>query len=324
MNNRKHNNHLSQSDIALQIESLVQAIEHSDTPAFRITHKRSGYERVEQTRLSHHFTHVQQMYNLFDDRVPYDYSEHLLAFREACDDIGLQRSPSGPVCMSETGTYWLSHEQSMNVLSERIRELTRQRWYQRKAGDRAYEARKQAKEITAYSDAVMNLYSRTTVIRLDLYYRPEAQARQRVEQVFDHLDDLIYEHSRNPIFEHLIGYTYSVEQGDRNHRRGYHIHAAYFFNGNIVCRDAYKAIEISELWETITRDHGYAHSCNHDKDQYGDKLGIGQIHRDDQSKRPNTREAMRYLVKDDQHLRVKPAGARCLRKGSLGRFRRFV
>ncbi|GAD63457.1 inovirus-type Gp2 protein [Aquipseudomonas alcaligenes] len=323
MTNRKHNTHLSQSDIALQIDALVQAIEYSDTPAYRITHKRSGYERVERTRLSHHFTHVQQMCNLFDDRVPYDYSEHLLAFREACDDVGLQRSPNGPVCMSETGTYWLSYEQSMNVLTERIRELTRQRWYQRKAGDRAYEARKQAKEIIAYNDAVMSLYSRTTIIRLDLYYRTEAQARQRVEQVFDHLDDLIYEHSRNPIFEHLIGYTYSVEQGECKKGRGYHIHAAYYFNGNIVCRDVCKATRIGKLWEEITRRQGYAHSCNHDKDQYGDKLGIGQIHRDDQSKRPNTHEAMRYLVKDDQHLRVKPAGARCLRKGALNRVRRI-
>jgi len=30
MNNRKHNTHLSQSDIALQIESLVQAIERNN------------------------------------------------------------------------------------------------------------------------------------------------------------------------------------------------------------------------------------------------------------------------------------------------------
>lgn len=322
MNNLKHNTHLSQSDIALQIESLVQAIERSDTPAFRITHKRSGYERVEETRLSRYFTNVQQMYNLFDDRVPYDYSEHLLAFREACDDIGLQRSPNGPVCMSETGTYWLSHEQSMNVLTERIRELTRQQRYRRRPGDRRELAKQQAREIEAYTDAVMSLYSRTTVIRLDLYYRPEAKARQRVEQVFDHLDDLIYEHSRNPIFEHLIGYTYSVEQGDRNGERGYHIHAAYFFNGNQVCRDVWKAIEISELWEEVTRGQGYAHSCNHDKEGYGDECGIGLIQREDQSKRAHTHYAMKYLVKDDQHLRLKPAGARCLRKGSLGRFRR--
>ncbi len=71
MSNRKTHTHLSQSDIARQIESLVQAIEHSDTLAFRITHKRSGYEQVEQTRLSRYFTNIQQMFNLFDDRVPY-------------------------------------------------------------------------------------------------------------------------------------------------------------------------------------------------------------------------------------------------------------
>src|SRR5690606_28920516 len=147
MNNRKHNTHLSQSDIALKIEALVQAIEHSDTPAFRITHKRSGYERVEETRLSRHFTSVQQMFNLFDDRVPYDYSEHLQAFREACDDIGLQRSPNGPVCMSETGTYWLSHHQSMHVLTERLRELTRQQRYRRRHGDRRELAKQLAREI---------------------------------------------------------------------------------------------------------------------------------------------------------------------------------
>lgn len=322
MNNRKHNTHLSQSDIALKIEALVQAIEHSDTPAFRITHKRSGYEQVEKTRLSHHFTHVQQMCNLFDDRVPYDYSEHLLAFREACDDIGLQRSPNGPVCLSETGTYWLSHEQSMNVLTERIRELTREQWYRRRKWDRQGLAKQQDRDITEYTDAMMSRYSRTTIIRLNLYYWSEAQARLRIEQVFDHLDALITKHHRHPIFKHLIGYIYAVEQGDRNDGRGYHIHAAYFFNGNIVCRDVCKATGIGKLWEEITRRQGYAHSCNHDKDGYGDKLGIGQIHRDDQSRRPHTHYAMKYLVKDDQHLRVKPAGARCLRKGALHRARR--
>lgn len=322
MNNLKHNTHLSQSDIALQIESLVQAIERSDTPAFRITHKRSGYEQVEQTRLSRYFTNVQQMYNLFDDRVPYDYSEHLLAFREACDDIGLQRSPNGPVCMSETETYWLSHHQSMNVLTARIRELTREQWYRRRKWDRQQLAKQQDREITEYTDAMMSRYSRTAIIRLNLYYWSEAQARLRIEQVFNHLDALITKHHRHPIFEHLIGYIYAVEQGDRNDGRGYHIHAAYFFNGNIVCRDVCKATRIGKLWEEITRRQGYAHSCNHDKEQYGDKLGIGQIHREDQSKRPNTHEAMRYLVKDDQHLRLKPAGARCLRKGTLSRSRR--
>ena len=113
-----------------------------------------------------------------------------------------------------------------------------------------------------------------------------------------------------------------MEQGDRNDGRGYHIHAAYFFNGNHVGRDVLKAIEISELWEAITRGQGYAHSCNHNKEGYGKKCGIGRLQRDNQSVRPNVHEAMKYLVKDGQHLRLRPVGARCLRKGALGRFRR--
>ena len=89
-----------------------------------------------------------------------------------------------------------------------------------------------------------------------------------------------------------------------------------------VCRDVRKAIEISELWEEVTRGQGNAHSCNHDKEGYGDRRGIGLIQREDQSRRPHTHFAMKYLVKDDQHLRVKPTGARCLRKGTLNRVRR--
>ncbi|WP_298184355.1 inovirus-type Gp2 protein [uncultured Pseudomonas sp.] len=322
MSNRNIYTHLSQSDIALQIESLVQAIEKSDTPAFRITQSRSGYERVEQTRLSRHFTRIQQMIDLFDDRVEYSYSEHLQAFSEACQDIRLERHPDGPACLNERGTAYLDHHHSMNVLVARIRQLTRQRWYQRRPGDRRFEARKQEREIVEYTDAVRSLYSRTTIIRVNLYYRSEAQARLRAEHVFDDLQQLVTAHKRNPIFEHLIGYIYAVEQGDRQEGRGYHIHAAFFFNGNVVCRDVWKAIEIIDLWEEITRGQGYAHSCNHDKEQYGEKRGIGHIERGNQAIRPHVHEAMKYLVKDSQHLLLRPEGARCLRTGQLKRLRR--
>ena len=88
MNNRKTYTHLSQSDIALQIERLVQAIEFHDTPAFQFTQARSGYERIKATRLSRYFDHIQQMVDLFDDRVEYSYSEHLRAFWEACQTSG--------------------------------------------------------------------------------------------------------------------------------------------------------------------------------------------------------------------------------------------
>ncbi|WP_346773775.1 YagK/YfjJ domain-containing protein [Pseudomonas synxantha] len=160
--------------------------------------------------------------------------------------------------------------------------------------------------------------SRTLVIRVNLYYHQQVQVRQRVEQVFDDLDRLIAERERNPIFDYLIGYICAVEQGED---RGYHIHAAFFFNGNEVWADVYKAQQIGELWERITKGQGYFHSCNHDKEKYKheeeDRLGIGMILRSDLTIRSHVHYAMRYLVKDDQQLRLKPVGARCLRMGQV-------
>ena len=312
MTKRNTYTYLSQSDIAIQIERLVQAIEQHDIPAFRFRQTRAGYDRVEETRLSRYFTHIRQMMDLFDDRVEYRYSEHLQAFREACQDIGLERRPTGPVCLNEEGTTWLDHHRSMSVLVARIRQLTRQQWYRRRPGDRRLQAQKQEFRVCDYSDAVVDRYSRTNIIRIDLYYRSEAQSRLRVEHVFDDLNRLIAEHERNPIFDHLTGYICAVEQGED---RGYHIHAAYFFNGNEVRGDVYKAQQIGELWERITRGQGCFNNCNLEKDKYQDRLGIGLIHRRDLNARGNVHYAMRYLVKNDQHLRLKPVGARCLRKG---------
>jgi len=301
-----------QSDITIQIERLVQAIERHDSPAFRFRQTRAGYERVEKTRLSRYFTHIQQMLNLFEGRVEYRYSECLQAFREASQDIGLERHPGGLVCLNEEVTTWLDHHRSMNVLVARIRQLTREQWYRRKKADRRYQAREQECVVCDYSDAIVDCYSRTTIIRIDLYYRSEAQVRLRVERVFDDLDRLIAEHERNPIFDHLIGYICTVEQGAD---RGCHIHAAYFFNGNEVRGDVYKAQQIGELWERITQGQGHFNSCNHNKGRYADRLGIGLIRRNDRGARRHLHYAMRYLVKDEQQLLMKPLRAKCHVRG---------
>ncbi|HBO4785971.1 TPA: inovirus-type Gp2 protein [Pseudomonas aeruginosa] len=322
MTNRKTYTHLSQSDTSLRIESLVQAIARHDTPAFRFIQARSGYERIKVTRLSRYFDHIQQMVDLFDDRVDYSYSEHLQVFKAACQDIGLELHPDGSVCLNEEGTKWLDHFRSMNVLTARIRQLTGEQWYRRRARDRRDLADQQEIRVCDYAEALCELYSRITIVRVDFHYRPEAQARLRVEHVFDDLDRLIAEHRRNPIFDHLIGHICAVEQGNRDDGRGYHIHAAYFFNGNEVQRYLYKATQLDELWEDITRGQGCIYSCNHDKEKYKDKCGIGHILRSDRAIRPHVREAVKYLVKDSQHLRLRPEGARCLRMGQLKRARR--
>ncbi|MFL1553642.1 hypothetical protein ACI77I_32060, partial [Pseudomonas sp. D47] len=86
-----------------------------------------------------------------------------------------------------------------------------------------------------------------------------------------------------------------------------------------VHSDVYKARQVGRLWASVTGGMGYYYSCNAKKEHYGDDLGIGLIHGHDGHIRSKVHKAMHYLAKDEdtQHLRVKPAGARCLRKGQL-------
>ncbi|XEG74721.1 inovirus-type Gp2 protein [Pseudomonas sp. abacavir_1] len=313
----KTNTFRSQSDIAIRIERLINAIQRTDSQAYRITYSKHGDERVSETRLSKYFDGIVQMVALFGCDAEYQLSWHLSLFQEACQAIGVELGPFGSItCLSESETRYLSTSETLNELTKGIRTLLFKKRYTRRGYDQRYQALQQEIEIGRYVDAVLDRYARTCVIRVDLYYRTEAQARLRVERVFDDLNRLIVERERNLIFDHETGYICSVEQGED---RGYHIHAAFFFNGAAVSADIYRAQRIGELWERITRGQGCFNNCNIEKDKYHDRLGLGLIHRRDMSARGDVHYTMRYLVKNDQHLRLKPVGARCLRKGQARR-----
>lgn len=313
--------YLPQSDIAIRIERLINAIQRTDSQAFRITYSKQGDEQVNTTSLSKYFNGVEQMAALFECDEAYQYSWHLNLFREALQVVGIELSPYGLTCLSEGETRYLSTSETLNELTKRIRTLLTKKRYKRWEHDQRHQAIKQGIEVGRYVDAVLDRYARTCVIRVDLYYRAEARARLRVEHVFDHLRRLIAERERNPIFESETGYICTVEQGKD---RRYHIHAAFFFNGANVSADIYKAKQIGELWQRITRDQGYFNNCNLGKEKYEDRLGLGLIHRRDLSARGNVHYAMSYLIKNDQHLRLKPEGARCLRKGQVKKVSRAI
>ncbi|MFK0951032.1 inovirus-type Gp2 protein [Pseudomonas aeruginosa] len=306
----------SQSDTAIRIERLINAIQRTDSQAYRITYSKHGDELVSETRLSKYFDGIEQMVTLFEGDVEYQSSWHLSLFQQACHSIGVELSPVGITCLNEDETRYLSTSETLNELTKCIRTLRTQKRFMRRDADQRYLAIQQELEVGRYVDAVLDRYARTCVVRVDLYYRTEAQARLRVERVFDDLNRLIAERERNLIFDHETGYICSVEQGED---RGYHIHAAFFFNGSEVSADIYRAQRIGELWERITRGQGCFNNCNLEKDKYQDRLGIGLIHRRDLNARGHVHYAMRYLAKSDQHLRLKPVGARCLRKGQARR-----
>ncbi|WP_322981254.1 YagK/YfjJ domain-containing protein [Pseudomonas sp. C11] len=309
MNHRQTSKTISQSDVALQIEDLVCAVERSEGLVQSVT--ASG--TVMRTKLARYFENLAQMLELVSHNDDYHYGSYLRLFQQACYDVGVEHSPlAGIISFDEEMSQYRDYSDTLNRLAERIRQLTRESSYRRRLHDSTYQWRQQSREVAEYVDQVLDRYATTLVIRVNLYYRSAAKARLRVEHVFADLHRLIRSRERNPIFDHETGYICRVEQGKR---RGYHIHAAFFFNGAMVRGDIYKAQQIGAMWEQITRSRGSYDSCNHDKAQYGDKCGIGMIHRRDEQARGNVHYAMKYLVKRFQRLSLRPKGAKCLRKG---------
>ncbi len=146
---------LSQSDIAIQIERLVSAVIRHDCPAFRISYDAQGDEVIERTRLSRYFDHIRQMYHLVSDET-YALSEHLLAFKEACYDIGIEFGMFGMTCMDESEGRLLSEAQTYNWLVERIREHVQTKWFKRAKHDRTFREKENRQTVTEYVERVMD------------------------------------------------------------------------------------------------------------------------------------------------------------------------
>lgn len=299
---------LTQSQASLQIEQLVKAIARSKQPAFRIVSHAPMGESAIPTSLGSLLLDINSLLNVHDDH--YEYSEHLQVFFQACQDIGLERHLQSAACLDETSTYFLSFYWSMNRLVDRIRELVQLRAFTRRPDDRRCQSKRNSARMETYVRGVLGMYSRTVVLRINLYYLGITQSRLRVEQVYDDLAILIKTRDRT----HETGYVWSVEQGGQT--GSFHIHAAFFFNGAHVRSDWAKGVAIGELWKQITRGRGYAHICDSSPGRYK-ALGIGMIKRNAPEACYNAVNAVRYLTKDDQHLRVKPKGARTYGTGQL-------
>lgn len=305
---------LSQAEASYHIDQFVEDILRGRDQAYVI--HTDPTKPCRMTSLGMDLQYLNQMIALFDGWVDYDYSENLELFIDACHDVRLEHNGHRYTCPGPEGNGpFLSEPEAMNLLVNRIRELSRLDTYRRRSADRRYQAKRQAEDVHAFVQKVMDLYSKTLVLRVNLYYRSITRQRLSVEQVFADMDRLAKARRTNPIFQHLVGSILRVEQGQD---QGFHLHAAFFFNGSEVFRHFLIAERIGELWMEITQNRGYWHDSS--REWQGDESlrGTGMFHRSDAKGRQAVAKLMTYLVKDkDQHLRVKPAGARAYRTGRI-------
>jgi len=117
-------------------------------------------------------------------------------------------------------------------------------------------------------------------------------------------------------FESFIGYVIKKEYSKE---KGIHFHTFFFFDGQKVKKDSFKAIQISEYWcDKITQGEGSYYNCNFN--QYPEHE-IGMLLYDDTQKREYLDKAIEYLLKDEQHIEGTDKKFRSIVRGTMQRVR---
>lgn len=102
------------------IKELVRAVARTDQPAFHASLDSPGEVQILRTSLSELFSCVPLIQVDYRDDYEHRYLE---LFWTAYQEVGLEFSPLGLVCIDESETTYLTPAQAMNALVDRIRLL---------------------------------------------------------------------------------------------------------------------------------------------------------------------------------------------------------
>lgn len=252
------------------------------------------------------------------------YVEHQDAFWAGCEASGLL--PQYCTFQESYTSGGRLDMESVSILIATIAHYAKSYGFKRRPSDRLYETKLKNSSIVEYARAIHQSYERVLTVRVDFYFPIENSHRVGIDDVYRFYDTMIDMQSKPGVFDDLIGYAHVIEQGVK---RGYHIHGIYYFKGRCRQGDEGIGMQIGELWRlNVTRGLGCYNNCNSKAHKAGFEkrgtLGVGMIHRSDAIACNNAINAASYLArpsKDNQYLRMRPAGRRTFFKGTIIRFK---
>jgi len=155
-----------------------------------------------------------------------------------------------------------------------------------------------------YVDTLMDLHSKLNVVRVDLGYKKDEETKKTeisLDEATQDFNRMLNNRRGKPsIFENQVGY---IAKKEYTEDKGIHIHTCFFYDGQKIQKDSFKASQIGEYWEQITKERdGIHHNCNKDKKKYKN-VGIGMVDYKDSEKRKVLDEiVIPYMCKDDQDI----------------------
>lgn len=297
---------VGEAEALIDIEKFVTRVLRGKGQAYAFKKKSAEFT---EAKLGRRLRHIYPTSFLFDSK--HFYSEKPSLFLRAClqartvADLKLSKAVLDPKEVD------IKYVETMNLIVELIRMGATEEWFKRGGIDRRYQKLCNGRKAARYVADVLRHRARTEIVRFDVGYRGGETANVSISQAHSDFHDLIGLLDFHPVFEHLIGYMWSIEQGEDG--KGYHMHLVLFFDGSKVCRDIAIGNYIGrELWEKrVSRGRGNFYNCNMHKEKYK-YVGIGTIHRDNEAQCGNAVRCLQYLPKggefldrDDQYLRIK-------------------
>jgi len=115
-------------------------------------------------------------------------------------------------------------------------------------------------QLEAFVLQMLNRHVRTTLIQIDLEIAQPFQdvmGNEEFCQCWDTLEDWI---QTEQAAEGLGGYVWSIEQ---SLERGYHLHLAFFYDGDLCRNSRFKAQQIIDMWRGFTFGMGTGQMVQH-------------------------------------------------------------
>jgi hypothetical protein len=302
----------SETYALLAIESFVQLVNESNMPAFRLMKSTNGVSRYRMTLVGKRLFDVLTFIRKFDSN--HDYTEMPYAFLHACwsteefFNIDLYKLVLDPDVLGQR------YAIELNWLVSLIRAYSQSKWFTRGISDRQYESKNRSMTIATLVSALLEMYSRLVLVRIDLSYLPEFRSMVGIDRLMKDREEFFRViRSKYRSYQHLRGYVWAIEVGKK---KGPHCHLLFIFDGTHVREDITIGKHLCNIWaQSVTGGLGSTWNCN--KKRYLTR-GIGVIERADPTACMNAVYFATYLAKDPhmagvsdpQYVRMKPSGAR--------------
>ncbi|EPE4065227.1 rolling circle replication-associated protein [Enterobacter hormaechei] len=108
-----------------------------------------------------------------------------------------------------------------------------------------------------HQNQLFDCYSKLLMLRVDFAYRQNSDSFNTAD-VNQLVADITWLTEQSSALSGLVGYAWVLEYGEE-HR--YHVHAAFYLNGQRHRKVWCFWETIQSLWEDITDGEGYAHRC---------------------------------------------------------------